>query len=265
MTKTVLISGAGIAGPTLGYWLGAAGFETTLIEKAPSLRSGGYVIDFWGHGYDLAERMELLPAINHAGYRIKELCVVDDGGDKAAGFGTNVFHELTGGRYVTLPRSELSRLLYEKVAKSSEVLFGTEILGLDQDQGGVSVQLSRGGQRRFDLVIGTDGLHSRVRELAFGPIRQFERQLGYTVAAFEAAGYRPRDEDVYVMYGQPGRMLGRVSLRGDRTLFLFVFAGTPEPFPQNREAQKALIRQRYADAKWEVPAVLSELDRADDL
>lgn len=55
--KTVLISGAGIAGPTLGFWLKAAGFEPTLIERAPALRSGGYVIDFWGLGYDIAERM----------------------------------------------------------------------------------------------------------------------------------------------------------------------------------------------------------------
>jgi 2-polyprenyl-6-methoxyphenol hydroxylase-like FAD-dependent oxidoreductase len=263
--KTVLISGAGIAGPMLAYWLRVAGYEVTLIEQAPSLRSGGYVIDFWGHGYDLADCMELVPAIDQAGYRIKELRVVDDSGNRVAGFGTSVFQELTDGRYVTLPRSELSRLLFEKVAQSSEIMFGTEIVDLRQDESGVSVQLSSGGPRRFDLVIGADGLHSRVRELAFGPLRQFERRLGYTVAAFEATGYRPRDEDVYVMYGQPGRMLGRVSLRNDQTLFLFVFAGTPDPFPEGRETQKALIRQHYADAKWEVSAILSEFDRADDL
>ena len=80
------------------------------------------------------------------------------------------------------------------------------------------------GERRFDLVIGADGLHSDVRRLAFGPQHQFEKQLGYVVAAFEVRGYRPRDEDVYVMYGQPGRMLGRFTLHDDRTLFLFVFA-----------------------------------------
>ena len=67
MTKTVLISGAGIAGPTLAYWLNVAGFEPTLIEKAPALRSGGYVIDFWGYGYDLAERMGLVSGIERAG------------------------------------------------------------------------------------------------------------------------------------------------------------------------------------------------------
>ncbi len=52
------------------------------------------------------------------------------------------------------------------------------------------------GERRFDLVIGADGMHSNVRRLAFGPQHQFENQLGYAVAAFEVRGYRPRDEDV---------------------------------------------------------------------
>ncbi|ANW00856.1 hypothetical protein [Bradyrhizobium icense] len=112
----------------MAYWLKAGGFEPTLIEKARSLRDGGYVIDFWGHGYDLAERMELLPAIGRARYHIKELRIVDDSGKKAAGFGTNVFRELTGGRYITLPRSERSRLLFEGIERSIEVIFGTEIV-----------------------------------------------------------------------------------------------------------------------------------------
>src|SRR5215475_5927711 len=113
--KSVLISGAGIAGPTLAYWLKAAGFEPTLIERAPVLRAGGYVIDFWGLGYDIAERMGLLPEINRNGYHAREMRIVDDLGRRSAGFGTRVFTELTGGRYVTLQRSELSRLLFEKV------------------------------------------------------------------------------------------------------------------------------------------------------
>jgi 2-polyprenyl-6-methoxyphenol hydroxylase-like FAD-dependent oxidoreductase len=265
MMRTVLISGAGIAGPTLAYWLKIAGFQPTLIEKAPSLRRGGYVIDFWGSGYDLAERMELLPAIDRVGYRIKELRIVDDGGNKLAGFGTHVFAELTGGRYITLPRSELSRLLFESVERSIEVIFETEITALDQSAGGASVLLRGHGERYFDFVVGADGLHSKVRELVFGPLGRFERQLGYTVAAVEVAGYRRRDEDAYLMYCQPGRMLGRVSLHDDRTLFLFVFASATEPLPTALDAQTAIIRKQYADARWEGPDILSALDRADEI
>jgi len=263
--KTVLISGAGIAGPTLGFWLQAAGFEPTLIERAPALRSGGYVIDFWGLGYDIAERMGMIAEINRVGYKVRELRIVNDRGRRAAGFGTKLFTELTGGRYVTLPRSELSRLLFEKIKDSAEVIFDDEIISLEENADGVQVQLKHSGERRFDLVIGADGLHSTVRKLAFGPPEQLEKNLGYIVAAFEARRYRPRDEDVYLMYGQPGRMVGRFTLRNDQTLFLFVFAVDGDPLPSTLDQQKAVLHGKYAAGGWECPSVLAELDRATEL
>src|SRR5271168_3941819 len=113
--KTVLISGAGVAGPTLAFWLHAAGFAPTLIEQAPALRTSGYVIDFWGLGYDIAERMGLAADIDRAGYHMREMRIVDGQGERVTGFGTEVFRELTGGRFVTLGRSDLSRLLFEKI------------------------------------------------------------------------------------------------------------------------------------------------------
>src|SRR5262245_28404315 len=69
--KTVLISGAGIAGATLAYWLAHYGFIPTLIERAPALRTGSYVVDFWGAGFDVAERMDLVPALRRDGYRVR--------------------------------------------------------------------------------------------------------------------------------------------------------------------------------------------------
>jgi 2-polyprenyl-6-methoxyphenol hydroxylase-like FAD-dependent oxidoreductase len=118
---SVLISGAGIAGPTLAFWLKAAGFEPTLIERSPGLRAGGYVIDFWGLGYDIAERMGLLPEIHRNGYHVQEMRIVDGANRRLAGFGAAVFAKLTVGRYVTVPRSELSRLLFQKVEDQVEV------------------------------------------------------------------------------------------------------------------------------------------------
>ena len=167
--KTVLISGIGIGGPTLAFWLQAAGFEPTLIECAPTLRTGGYVLDFWGLGYDIAERMGLARDIERVGYHMREMRIVDDGSTRVAGFGTKVFRELTGGQFVTLGRSDLSRLLFEKVGRTTEVIFGNEIVGLQDDADGVQVQFKGGSERRFDLVIGADGLHSTVRRLVFGP------------------------------------------------------------------------------------------------
>ncbi|MDX8450311.1 hypothetical protein [Mesorhizobium captivum] len=83
--RTVLISGGGIAGPALAFWLAAAGFRPTLIEQAPRLRTGGYVIDFWGLGYSIAERMGLEADINHVGYHVREMRIVNDNGKRLAG------------------------------------------------------------------------------------------------------------------------------------------------------------------------------------
>ncbi len=239
--------------------------SSTLVEQAPALRRSGYVIDFWGLGYDIAERMGLMPDIDHVGYHLREMRIVGAEGERVAGFGTNVFDELTGGRYVTLRRSDLSRLLFERTNGCSEVIFGDEITGLTEQADGVQVQFGRAPARRFDLVIGADGLHSNVRRLVFGPQDRFEKQLGYLVAAFEVRGYRPRDEDVYVVYSEPGRMLGRVTLHDDRTLFLFVFAADSPPKLADLPAQKSLLRATFGEDKWECCSILRELNRTDDL
>jgi 2-polyprenyl-6-methoxyphenol hydroxylase-like FAD-dependent oxidoreductase len=242
--KTVLISGIGIAGPTLAFWLRKAGFQPTLVERAPALRTGGYVIDFWGLGFDIAERMELAGEINRVGYHIRELRMVDRRGKRVTGFDTAVFSELTGGRYVTIGRSDLSHLIFDRVKDNCEVLFDDEIVTLEQDSDGVQVGLKRGGDRRFDLLIGADGLHSAVRRLAFGPQASFEKKLGYMVAAFESGGYHPRDEAVYVIHTEPGRQLGRFALHGNSTQFLFVFASDTDQSADNvtLDKQKALLR-----------------------
>ena len=187
------------------------------------------MIDFWGLGYDIAERMGLVNDIQQVGYQMRELRIVDDRGKRVAGFGTRVFRELAGGRFVTLGRSDLSRLLFEKIRNTTEVLFGDEIVGLHEHADGIQVQFKHASERSFDLEW-RRRLHSNVRRLIFGPQDRFEKRLGYIIAAFEVRGYRPRDRDVYVIYSGPGRMVTRFALRDDRTLFLFVFATDVDPF-----------------------------------
>jgi 2-polyprenyl-6-methoxyphenol hydroxylase-like FAD-dependent oxidoreductase len=261
----IAINGAGVAGPTLAYWLLRGGHEPTLIEKAPALRTGGYVIDFWGLGYTLAERMGILPAVLDAGYQVREVRLVDERGGKNGGFSVRAFRSATGGRFTSLKRSDLAAIIYARLEGRVATLFDDGIVGLEQHAGGVRVRLERGGERDFDLVIGADGLHSAVRELAFGRVAELD--LGYCVAAFELADYRPRDELTYVAHATPGRQIARFAMRDDRTLVLLVFrrellAGAAPIGPLE---QRAALRRVFGDAGWEAERMLTALDGADGL
>jgi 2-polyprenyl-6-methoxyphenol hydroxylase-like FAD-dependent oxidoreductase len=263
----VAINGAGIAGPSLAYWLDRSGHEVVLIERAPQFRTGGYAVDFWGVGYTVAERMGILPEVRDHGYAFRELRIVDERGRNVGGFFTDGIVQSMKGRFTSVPRGDLAAAIYRTIENRVETLFGNSISAVDECATGVLLSFERGAAREFDLVIGADGLHSTVRELVFGPERQFEKQLGYRVASFEVEGYRPRDELVFVTYTTPGRQVGRVALRGDRTMFSFLFASErmTGPEPLNAKERKAVLHQVFADAGWECPRILKVMDRVSDL
>lgn len=259
----VLISGAGIAGPTLAYWLARWGYEPSLIERAPRLRTGGYVIDFWGLGFDVSERMGLLPDLRAVSYPVQEVRCVDSRGRRAGGFDTSVFDHAMKGRYLSLARGDLAAAIYRRL-DAIPILFGEEIESLHQVEDGVEVAFTRSAPQKFDLLIGADGLHSRVRQLVFGRQPDPETYLGYKVAALEVSGYRPREENVYFMYSQPGLQLSRFALRGDRTLFLFLWADERPDLP-DRDSWGAVLSERFRGQGWECEAALDEVARAEDL
>lgn len=257
----VAINGAGIAGPTLAWWLKEFGHEPVLIEQAPGLRTGGYVIDFWGVGYDVAEKMGLVPEIIKRGYQVREVRFVDSGSRTNGGFPVKVLGHLTNGRLTSLQRSDLAAAIYGAVEGRLETIFGDSIAGIEERGDKVHVTFEHAAPRAFDLVVGADGLHSRVRELVFGPEERFEKDLGYRVAAFEVEGYAPRDELVYLSHTAPGRQVSRFSMREDKTLFLFVFRDdyARAALPGDDEARKAALNRVFGDMGWECPQILAAM------
>ena len=264
----VLISGAGIAGPTLAYWLLHYGFTPTLVEEAPRLRTGGYLIDFWGLGFDIAEKMGIVPELMRTGYRIKDVKLVDAAGRRASGFSAAVFDEMTKGRYISLPRGELAAAIYRTIEGQVETLFGDRITEIADSRDRIRVKFERSDPRDFDLVVGADGLHSSVRRLMFGEQARCETYLGYCVAAFEVPGYRPRDELTYVSYSRPGKQAARFAMRDDRTLILLVFAQDSPARAKDEGARSAAalteqrreLHARFDHAGWECPQIMAAMD-----
>lgn len=261
----IAINGCGIAGPTLAWWLRRYGHEPVLFEQAPAPRRGGYVIDFWGPGYDVAEKMGLFPTLLDDAYLMERLRTVTSTGWTTSSIRVRTFQELTNNRYLSIARSDLARHIFE-ACEGIETRFATSIAGLEDEGAKIVAHLSDGGQEPFDCVIGADGLHSQVRALTFGEQAQFERHTGFYVAAFTLSGYRPREELAYVSHTQPGRQISRIALRNDETLFLFVFLNrfVPEE-PKTETEEKALLRQVFGDMGWEAPAILERMDEVSDI
>ena len=261
----VLVSGAGVAGPTLAWWLRRHGFEVTIVEHAQRFRTGGYIIDFWGAGFDVAGRMGLLPEICRKGYAMREVRVVDAQGKRISGFPAEPIVRLSGGRYTSVARGDLAATIYKSIGGSVETIFGDSIESIEQTPEVVEVAFARGKPRRFDLVVGADGVHSNVRRLVFGADDRFEHYLGFKVAAFSVDGYSARDELVYVMYTEVGQQVSRFTMRDDRTMFLFTFADPDMDMPRTVEEQKTLLRERFGRSGWECPQILEALERSPDL
>jgi 2-polyprenyl-6-methoxyphenol hydroxylase-like FAD-dependent oxidoreductase len=263
--RAVLISGAGVAGLTLAYWLSRFGFTPTVIERAPTLRTGGYIMDFWGAGFGVAEKMQLITRLRRAGYDIGELRIVDARGRRIGGFRTDRVSRILRHRYLSILRGDLVAQIYGAAGSRFDTIFGNAIRAIAEDEFGVAVEFDRGAPRRFDLVIGADGLHSQVRRLIFGQQPGSEAYLGYCAASFAAAGYPHRDEGAYVAYCEPGKQVARFALRDGRTVFFLIFA-MPEKSTldrHNSEGHKQILHDVFSAVGWECSEILAALDRSE--
>lgn len=263
----VVINGAGIAGTALAYWLDRLGHDVTLVERAPRLRTGGFVINLWGIGYDALEKMGLLPALLDQQHVADALRMVDGAGRTRGGYPSSVLVKLAKGRMATLARSDIAAAIYGALAGRVDTRFGDSVTTLDDDGARVRVGFEHGAPLEADLVIGADGLHSRVRQLAFGPDARFEYRMGCHVASFEAAGYRPRNGNAYVAYTAPGRYVARFPMRDDRMLFFVLLRDEylEQTTPADLAGRKAALTRALTGIGWESTAILSALEAADEL
>ncbi|WP_405143394.1 FAD-dependent monooxygenase [Sphaerisporangium sp. NBC_01403] len=266
MTKNrdVLISGASVAGPTLAYWLARYGFRPVVVERAPEPREGGYPIDVRGRAVEVARRMGVLPALREAGVEMSELTFVDAAGRRAGHVDAQALRRAIPTDDLELPRGDLVKILHDATRDDVEYVFDDSITTMEQDDDGVTVAFERGETRRFDLVIGADGLHSIVRRLAFGEESRFVHHLGYYVAAADVSRDYGTGDQV-VLYNAPGKMAGVYSYL-DRATAIFVFRAPNVGGHDHRDisAQKRLLAEAFGDRAWRVPELLAQVSAAPD-
>jgi 2-polyprenyl-6-methoxyphenol hydroxylase-like FAD-dependent oxidoreductase len=211
--------------------------------------------------------MGLIPRIRGLGFQGRELRFVDRHGRRSGGLSIDIFRRLIKDRFTTVRRSDLAATIYGALEGKVETIFGDSVASIEEAGHCVRVGFDRAPPREAELVIGADGLHSRVRRLAFGPEAAFEVSLGYHVAAFEVEGYRPRDELVVISYGVPGRQISRFTLLDGKTLFLFVFRDEylPAGWPSSEAGPKAVLASVFADVGWECPRILAAMREVGDI
>ncbi|MEO8366583.1 MAG: FAD-binding domain [Pseudoxanthomonas sp.] len=261
----VAINGAGIAGTALAYWLARMGHEVLLVERAPELRTGGYILNLWGIGYDAVEKMGLLPGLLELQYQTDELRMVDRQGRTRGGYPSRVLLQLAKGRIASLARADIAAAIHASLESRVETIFDDSIATIEDEGAHVRIGFEHAPEREVDLVIGADGLHSRVRQIAFGPDARFEYPMGCHVASFEVAGYRPRIDNLYVAHTAPGRYIARFPVRDDKTLFFMLLRDEylPSTVPTSEPGRKAALANAFSGMGWESPAILSAMQHVD--
>ncbi|MBB5915212.1 2-polyprenyl-6-methoxyphenol hydroxylase-like FAD-dependent oxidoreductase [Nocardia transvalensis] len=263
----VLVAGASVAGPALAHWLHRWGAEVTVVERAPELRPGGQAVDARGVAKEVIARMGLDAAVRAActdtagaytvdadGKVLETFRAEDDGGD---GFIADI----------EILRGDLARVLYDDTRADVEYLFGDRIAELTQDADGVDVVFAGGDRRRFDLVIGADGLHSALRAMVFGPHERFLHHLGQVLAFYSVPNEFGLDRWLFEHQDhESGRsVLLRPIQDATRAMAMFYFASADFDVDyRDIEAQKVLLRERITGLGWSTPDILAHLDDTPD-
>ncbi|RZJ82630.1 MAG: hypothetical protein EOO20_24260 [Chryseobacterium sp.] len=262
--KSVLISGASIAGLTMAYWMKYYGYNVTVVEIGAEPRRGGSPIDVRGEALECAKRMGLLGAIKKAKLPTKGLKFV------------NAQNEVEGIMYVEeigaltpedieLRRDDLVDILYGAVENNISYKFSNRITRLEQYAEEVKITFKDGTEGVYDYVIGADGIHSGVRKLVFGEESQFTHFLNFYFCVFTVDG-KLGEQNYAHMYNTPGNMATVYFYNRDSADTLLAFRASDKiTFERNDiEAQKQIVIEAFKGIGWKVPQLLEELKCAEN-
>ncbi len=260
--RNILICGAGISGLTLAYWLKKYGFNPTLVEKHPNLRTEGYKLDIRGKAVDIIRKMGLYESIYKARTDIQKAQFVDSSG-KVVSETTPDFCGLRSEGDLEIVRGSLCRILYDQLS-DVEFLWDDSIKSLREKESGIYVEFNKSQGRQFDLVIGADGLHSRVRKSIFGNNPEFLKELGLYVSFYSIPNFLNLDR-VEIEYHAPPRFAIAYCSRDGFAKAGFAFASpAPKVDLSIKTNQQSFLKEAFSHSKWEISNLLSYMNDSPD-
>jgi 2-polyprenyl-6-methoxyphenol hydroxylase-like FAD-dependent oxidoreductase len=260
----ILIVGAGIAGLALSLCLRRKGHTPVVVERAPALRGEGYMIDFFGSGYEAAERLDLLPELEKVHYPIEFLSFVRESGEVRVRIPYPRMRALLDGRHFNFMRGDLERVLWEaNGGLRAGVRFGTTIESFADHGDRVEVRFEGGSEETCDVLVGADGVRSRTRELLFGE-GSFVRELGYHTAAyvFDDPQLRAELGSAFVTMSVPGKQVGAYPIRGGRVATFWIHRAAARITDSSAVAAADELRTEYSSLGWLVPRLLAHIGDA---
>ena len=258
-----VVCGAGIAGLAAAHRLAHHGHSVTVLDKAPSPRPQGFMIDFFGPGHDAARAMGLLPALDRAGYRFRDAAFVDEAGRVRATAPFSAFAQAMDG-LISILRPDLEHVLRTALPDGVELRYGARVTGAESGPDGAAALLEDGERVEGDLLVGADGIHSPVRRALFGDDSDNLRHLGFHVAAytFEDPQVHARVKDRFFLTDTTGAQMGLYGLRDGRVATFIVFRSDDRTLPED---PRAAVRRACSGLGWLVPRALEACPAPDEV
>jgi 2-polyprenyl-6-methoxyphenol hydroxylase-like FAD-dependent oxidoreductase len=257
----ILVSGASVAGPVLAYWLTRHGYSVTVVERASTLRrTGGHAVDLFRPAMNISEKMGVLPRIEDRATGTRRMTVHQEGARRPVRVDLSKIFGATSDRHVEIMRDDLSEIYYDAARDDVEYVFGDSITAISPDG---EVRFENAAPRRFDLVVGADGLHSNVRRLVFGDESRFSAFIGAYLGVLTLPNAFGLDGELvmHVGIGRTAGMYGARHLGDARALFLFRSERELDYHRHDVPRQKELLRGAFGGAHPDVDDWLDELDR----